>query len=86
VNGELTDPGCEAVMVQVPLAPETATMFRPETVHTEGVLEVKTTVKPDEAVALDAKVEKFGALLDGCAKVMVWAVRLATRLTVDVVE
>jgi hypothetical protein len=46
-------PVWEASMVQVPA--ETSVTVAPETVHTGAVIDLKLTVRPDEAVALTVK-------------------------------
>ena len=63
-------PACDATMVQVPAA--TGTMFKPDTVQTPGVSEVKVTVRPEVAVAPDAKLGEVGVFPPGLLKVMVW--------------
>jgi hypothetical protein len=54
--------------VQVPAV--RVAIFKPETVQTPVVLEVKVTVKPESVVAADAKVSPTN-LFAGCAKVIV---------------
>ncbi len=72
-------PGWLAWIVQVPA--EISVAVEPETVQTEGVVEVKLTGRPELAVAVNA----IGTdVLIACAgtapKVIVWAARLAARL------
>ena len=68
-------PACVAVTTQVvvvtPLGRARVVIFRPLTVQTAGVCEVRVGVSPELAVAPDAKVE-LGALVPGLAKVIVW--------------
>ena len=47
---KLPPPACQAVMVQVPVA--CGVIVAPATVHMAGVLEVRLTTRPDEAVAV----------------------------------
>jgi hypothetical protein len=56
----------------------------PPEVHTEGVLELKLTASPDEAVALTVTGESARVSLANAPKVMVWDVSdtLKWRLTV----
>jgi hypothetical protein len=51
----------------------------PETVHTEGVAELKLTGRPEFAVAVSASCEPSGSL-GMAAKVMVWAVWCTSKL------
>lgn len=63
-------PGCDAVMMQVPGATNVSVV--PLTVHTEEVLELNCTAKPELAVAdkADGVTPMVCAL--GCVKVMLW--------------
>ena len=69
-------PVCVAAIEHVPAL--TRVMVVTETVQTNGVVEAKVTVRPDDAVALSAG----GAVPRVCAamvpKVMVWVVRVET--------
>ncbi len=67
----LVPPFWLATIVHVPAV--RVAIFKPETVQTPVVLEVKVTVKPESVVAADAKVSPTN-LFAGCAKVIVWAV------------
>ena len=60
-----------ATIVHVPAA--TVVMFNPETVQIPVVLEVRETVKPELAVAVDAKVSVTN-LSVGSVKVIIWVV------------
>ena len=67
-------PACDATSVQVPAATGVATV--PLTVHTDGVVELKVTVSPEDAVADIVKVlfAGFGEVMAG--KVMVCVARV----------
>ena len=68
-------PGCEATIVQVPAASKVAVL--PETVQTLLVEELKLTLRPELAVAVNATVVPL-ALLPGAANVIVCAAGLFT--------
>jgi hypothetical protein len=55
----------------------------PETVHTEGVEEVKTTVSPEVAVGFKVTVLELRFCAPGFGSVMVCAVRLAAEIVKD---
>ena len=54
----------------------------PPEVHTAGVVVVKLTVRPDEAVAVTANGDCASVCRPGVAKVMVWFVLLTAKLRV----
>ena len=64
-------PSCVAVIEQVPTAIRVTLL--PLTVQTPGVLLVKLTGRPDEALALKAKGRSPSCLSAGLAKVIVWS-------------
>ena len=64
-------PACDAVIVQVPA--ETSVSVVPLTVHTEGVLEVNCTLRPDVAVAESAGGATPMVCVAGAVKLMVCA-------------
>ncbi|WP_246674455.1 hypothetical protein [Mesorhizobium sp. B2-2-2] len=61
-------PAWSASMVQVPA--ESSVTELPLTVHTAVVVEVKATVRPEEAVALRATGPLVSAAFAGCAKLI----------------
>ena len=65
----MASPACVAVIVQLPDV--TTVMFKPLTVHTPVVDELSETVRPEDAVAFEANVPAFGALVPGFANVIV---------------
>ena len=68
-------PAWLATTVQVPAATRVIVApFVPPEVHTEGVVVVKLTVNPDEAVALTVTGDWARVLLDSDANVIVWAI------------
>lgn len=64
-------PACEAVRVQVPA--ETSVIVVPLTVHTKGVVETKSTLRPDVAVADRAGGVVPSVCVAGAVKLMVCA-------------
>ena len=58
------------MIVQLPA--ETMLMFRPVTVHTVGVVDVRATTRPELAVAPEANGVGLKALGPGLANVIVW--------------
>lgn len=70
-------PGCEAWIVQVPAV--TSVTVTPATVQTGSVVDVKTTARPDDAVALTVKGAVPNAWLESAPKVMVWLVALTVN-------
>ena len=53
---------------------------RPDTVHTDGVVEAKLTASPDEAVALTANGAAPKVWFESAPKVMVWLSSVTWKL------
>jgi hypothetical protein len=65
-----TLPACAAWIVQEPTA--TSVTVAPDTVHVAGVVELKVTASPDDAVALTVNGAVPNAWFESVPKVMVW--------------
>lgn len=71
-------PGCEAVMTQVPGATRVSVV--PLTPHTEDVLELNCTAKPELAFAVSAAGLLPKVCAPGALKLMLCAARATTKL------
>ena len=84
----MVSPACVAWTVQVPpvsrvsIAPGIA----PDTVQTDSVVDVKLTVRPEDAVALTVNGAVPSALFESAPKAMVWLVCATVIETVLLLE
>ena len=75
-------PAWSAAIVQVPAA--TRVIVKPLTVQTAGVVELRVTARPDEAVGVTVSGDWARVLLEIAAKVIVWLTLLTLKLRVTV--